>query len=80
VLLSGGAPLAPATHEYLKTVLCIQILQVHRYSAAFISIAPLAPATHEYLKTVLCIQILQVLQTVLRIRIRSDPKLFARSG
>jgi hypothetical protein len=42
--------------------------------------APLAPATHEYLKTVLCIQILQVLQTMLRIRIRSDPKLLAGSG
>jgi long-subunit acyl-CoA synthetase (AMP-forming) len=28
VLLSGGAPLAPDTHEYLKAVLCIQILQV----------------------------------------------------
>lgn len=27
VLLSGGAPLAPDTHEYLKAVLCIQILQ-----------------------------------------------------
>ena len=27
-ILSGGAPLAPDTHDYLKTVLCCPILQV----------------------------------------------------
>ena len=27
LILSGGAPLAPDTHEFIKTCLCVQVLQ-----------------------------------------------------